>query len=396
MTESTALIPLPPDGGEVALPAALIERAKDYMAEALAERTREAYGYWWRIFEAWCEKHGREPMPASPATVSAFLTALADGLDGGKALSRASISQAVSAIAYSQRAGGYTFDRKERLLSATFSGINRVKALTELERKAAPLKAADVREALAMFNPNLNIGLRDSCLIAVGFSGALRRSELVGLDWQEIGTGIGFARVSELGLEIVLARSKASQDRAVTIVVPRADVPQACEALEAWAQRADLKAGDAIFRAVANTNKISATRLTAHSVSRIVKRIARDLQKRRGKTKEEAAELVARFSGHSLRAGFCSSAADADVPLQKIALHSRHKSLETCVGYIRQSEAWRKSALKGLLHDAGVGADLASIVAHFKGATKAERTRLAEAFATVMAEDVAPAEEVSP
>ena len=245
-------------------------------------------------------------------------------------------------------------------------------------------------------NQHLNIGLRNSALIAVGFSAALRRSELVGLDWQEIGAGIGFARVSELGVEIVLARSKASQDRAVTIVIPRADVPQAAETLEAWAQRADLKPGDAIFRGVNNRNVIAAERLTAHSVSRIVKRIARDLQKRRGKTKEEAAALVARFSGHSLRAGFCSSAADADVPLQKIALHSRHKSLETCVGYIRQSEAWRKSALKGLLHDAGVGADLASIVAHFKGATKAERTRLAEAFATVMAADAAPAEEATP
>ena len=86
--------------------------------------------------------------------------------------------------------------------------------MTEVDRKASPLKAADVREALAMFNPHQNIGLRNSCLIAVGFSGALRRSELVGLDWLELGAGIGFVRVSELGVEIVLGTLKASQDRA--------------------------------------------------------------------------------------------------------------------------------------------------------------------------------------
>jgi integrase len=389
----TALVPLPADGGELALPDDLIERTKAYAREALAPRTRAAYARWVGIFEGWAERHGREAMPASPATVAAFLTALADGLDGGKPLARASISQALSAIAYSQRAAGYTFDRKERLISATWSGVSRVKAMTEVDRKASPLKAADVREALAMFNTNLNIGLRNSCLIAVGFSGALRRSELVGLDWMELGSGIGFVRVSELGVEIVLARSKASQDRAVSIVVPRADVPEACEALEAWAQRADLKPGDPIFRAVNNRKQIAAERLTAHSVSRIVKRVARDLQHRRGKSREEAAELVRRFSGHSLRAGFCSSAADADVPLQKIALHSRHKSLETCVGYIRQSEAWRKSALKGLLHAAS-REEIDFLAEHFGKVTTAERTRLMTEFEAFLAAKAAdPVEE---
>jgi site-specific recombinase XerD len=358
------------------------------MAEALSERTREAYSRWWRVFDDWCERHGRQALPASPETVAAWLTALADGeTDTGKPLARASINQALAAVTKAHRNAGHAFDRKHRAISMVWSGISRTKAMTEVERKASPLKAADVREALTMLNTNLNIGLRDAALIAVGFSGAMRRSELVGLDWLVLGTGIGFAKVSELGIEIVLARSKASQDRAVSIVIPRADAPQACETLEAWAERADLKPSDAIYRAVDNRNRISATRLTAQSVSHIVKRVARDLQHRRGKSKEEAAQLVATFSGHSLRAGFCSSAADADVPLQKIALHSRHKSLETCVGYIRQSEAWRKSALKGLLHEAGVGVDLGMIVEHFKRATKAERKRLTEAFAVLMAEE---------
>ena len=66
----TALIPLPADGGELALPEALIERAKDYMAESLSERTREAYARWWRVFTAWCTRHGRQALPASPETIA--------------------------------------------------------------------------------------------------------------------------------------------------------------------------------------------------------------------------------------------------------------------------------------------------------------------------------------
>jgi hypothetical protein len=111
-------------------------------------------------------------------------------------------------------------------------------------------------------------------------------------------------------------------------VIPRADFEPACEALEAWAARAQLQPGEPIFRAVNNRHVIATERLTAHSVSRIVKRAMRDIARKRGKTIEEAKETVRRFSGHSLRAGFVTSAAAVDVPPLRIAQHTRHKSLE--------------------------------------------------------------------
>jgi integrase len=352
---NTALVPLPPDGTEIALPAELIERAKDYMAEALSERTREAYGRWQRGFVAWCERRQRQALPASPETVAGWLTALADGEDGRRPLARASINQALAAITLAHRLASHAFDRKHRVISMTWSGISRVKAMTEVERQAAPVVAADVRDLLAALNTARNIGCRNAALLTLGWGAALRRSELVGLDWEQIGEGgkgTGFVRIDERGILITLARSKASQDKAETVVIPRADLLEACEALEAWAKRAALQPGQPIFRAVNNRHQIATERLTAHSVSRIVKKAMRDLARRRGKTVDEAKDVVRRFSGHSLRAGYATSAAAADVPALRIQQHTRHKSADMVARYVRESDKWSRSGLKGILHRA--------------------------------------------
>lgn len=234
----------------------------------------------------------------------------------------------------------------------TWSGISRVKAMVEIERQAAPFLATDVRDLLAILKVEKNIGCRNAALLTLGFGAALRRSELVGLDWQELGSGTGFVRTDERGILITIARSKGSQDKAETVVIPRADFLPACEALEAWAARAQLQPGDPIFRAVNNRNQIAPERLTSHSVSRIVKRAMRDIARKRGKTMEEAKELVRRFSGHSLRAGFVTSAAAVDVPALRIAGHTRHKSLEMVQRYCREAEKYSRSALKGVFRAA--------------------------------------------
>ena len=205
-------------------------------------------------------------------------------------------------------------------------------------------------------NRNLNSGCRDAAMLTLGWGAALRRSELVSLDWEQLGNGTGFVRIDERGILITLARSKASQDKAETVVIPRADLPEACEALETWAARVPLQPGEPIFRGVNNRDQIASERLTAHSVSRIVKRAMGDLAKSRGKSKAEAKELVRRFSGHSLRAGYATSAAAADVPALRIQQHTRHKSADMVSKYVRESDKWSKSGLKGILHRAGEAA----------------------------------------
>jgi len=110
----------------------------------------------------------------------------------------------------------------------------------------------------------------DAALLALGWAGALRRSELVGLDWQQLGSG-GLVTVSELDFTITPMASKASRDEGETIVLPRADMPTACARLEAWALLAGLQPGEPVFRSVDQLQVIAAERLTDCSVSRIVK-----------------------------------------------------------------------------------------------------------------------------
>jgi integrase len=190
--------------------------------------------------------------------------------------------------------------------------------------------------------------VRDGALLSLGWAGALRRNELVNLDWMQVGTGKGFVRLDERGVEIVPMTSKASQDGAVTIVIPIADMPSCHQWLNEWARVANLQPGEPVFRGVDNRHLISPDRLSDNGVSRIVKARVSAYALAKGKSKAEAADLIKEFSGHSMRAGFATTAADNDVPLSRLATHTRHKSLETLQGYVRSSEAWRKSPLKGL------------------------------------------------
>lgn len=113
-------------------------------------------------------------------------------------------------------------------------------------------------------------------------------------------------------------------------------------------QVARLEPGEPVFRPVDQRQIIGWTRLTDHSVSCIVKERVRLIAGVRGKTVEEAAELVERFSGHSMRAGYATSAAAADVPGYRIKQHTRHKSDAMVSRYIREADKWTKSGLKGV------------------------------------------------
>jgi hypothetical protein len=109
---------------------------------------------------------------------------------------------------------------------------------------------------------------------------------------QFTGTPLSFVCVDERGIVVTLMASKASQDQAESIVVPRQNMPKACQALEAWAAVAKLEAGEAVFRAINQWQHISAERLTNRSVARIVKSRVKELVKQRGRTEAEAEELV--------------------------------------------------------------------------------------------------------
>jgi integrase len=240
------------------------------------------------------------------------------------------------------------FDRKHKAIARVRRGICNTKAKKETVRKAKPLLADDLRALIDGLATDRPIDARDAALMSLGWAAALRRSELVGLDWQKLGAGAGFVRVDERGIVVTLMASKASQDQAETIVVPAEHMPKACQALERWAAVADLKVGESVFRPIDVRQTIWPERLTDRSVARIVKSRVKKLVKQRGRSEAEADELVELISGHSLRAGYATSAAARNMPAYRIQSHTRHKSAQMVTGYIREADKWTKSGLDGV------------------------------------------------
>jgi integrase len=307
------------------------------MAVARAKRTREAYARAWALFTAWCKANGRKPLPALPETIAAWMTALADG-DQGPPRAQRTIDQYLSAVIVAHRTAGFPSDRKHPLVAETWRGISNAKAKTEVDRAARPLVSIDLRDLLRGLRLDIPADARDAALLSVGWAAALRRSELVGLDWQTLGDGVGFVTVDERGVVVTLAQSKSSQAEAVTVVIPCADMPTACASLEAWSDVAKLEPGQPVFRSVDQRQIIGEVRLTDRSVARILKSRVRALLRLRGKTKGEADELVARFSGHSMRAGYVTSGAAMDIPSYRLQQHARHKSSAMVAVYVREAE----------------------------------------------------------
>ena len=80
------------------------------------------------------------------------------------------------------------------------------------------------------------------------------------------------------------------------------------------------------------------SRFTCRSVANIVKAYA-----------ERAGVDASTFSGHSLRAGFLTSAAGKGASIFKMMDQSGHKSVDTLRGYVRDAELFKDHAGAGLL-----------------------------------------------
>jgi integrase len=159
----------------------------------------------------------------------------------------------------------------------------------------------------------------------------MRAARLVALNVADIAE-------TETGLLVTIRGSKTDQERAgVTIAIVRGDVACPAEALRAWLAAAGIEAGP-IFRPIDKGGAVRASRLTCRSVANIVKAHA-------GRAGFDAST----FSGHSLRAGFLTSAAGKGASIFKMMDVSRHKSVDTLRGYVRDAELFKDHAGAGLL-----------------------------------------------
>jgi site-specific recombinase XerC len=250
---STALTVAETPSTDLALPADLIGKAKDYAAKSRSERTLTEYRKWFAKYVGWCDANGRTPMPASPETLAGFMTWLASGQGAAKPMASASISVAVSAIKFAHRTANHVLDTDHPGVQSIWTGIRREIAKTRTTRRVRPIMAEDLREMLEMLRPDVPREARDAALLALGWSGALRRSELAALDLERPcadGKSHGFIAIDDRGITITLMTSKASQDTAQTVVIPRDFTPISCRVIENWVRVGTIKPGSPLFRGV--------------------------------------------------------------------------------------------------------------------------------------------------
>ena len=296
----------------------LSEAVTGYVRDSLAENTRRAYQSDLRHFEVWGGS-----LPASPETVAAYLAAHADRL------SVTTLSRRIAALATAHQARGLDNPIRSELVGATLRGIKRKRRRPPLQVK--PLLRDDLLSVLDAIGNDIK-DLRDRALLLIGFAAALRRSELVALDVADVEN-------VRRGIVLHLRHSKTDQDgQGHNIAVPYGRnrwCPVAC--LDAWLSASGIVEG-AIFRPVDRHGHIRAARLSGEAVSIVVReRIA-------------AAGLdPVGYSGHSLRAGLATSAAQAGVPAWRIKAQTRHTSEAMLAHYIRQGELFTDNAAGALL-----------------------------------------------
>lgn len=288
-----------------------------FVHNSLSGSTRRAYLSDLRRFEAWGGS-----FPASAQTVAEYLASRAG------TLAVASIARHLASISKAHSAQGLPNPTRSELVRATMRGIRRTKGTAQ--REAKPLLREDLFSVLDALGDTLK-DARDRALLLIGFAGGFRRSELVGLNVADI------ERVRQ-GITVHLRRSKTDQDgagRKIGIPFGRSRwCPVA--ALEAWLLRSGITEGP-IFRRVDRHSCISSDRLSGEAVSLVVK---------------ESVKAVgidpSTYSGHSLRAGLATSAAQAGVPTGKIRAQTGHASDAMLARYIRDGGLFTQNAA-GLL-----------------------------------------------
>lgn len=306
-----------------ALPVDVGERLRAFAEASRAESTRRAYATSWRFFREWCEDHGYPPLPASPQAVAHYLAHLA----GRYATS--TIGRTLAAIAFVHEGHGIEpgdVPTRRKEVRVVWEGIRRT--FRERPREAAPLLVDDLRDVCRTLGDHPR-DVRDRAMLLIGFAGALRVSELCGLD-------VGDLTEVPDGLLVAIRWSKTDQTgEGDEVGVSFGSDPRTCpvRAWRAWLDVSGIEDGPAWRAVVGRDGRIADGRLTTRSASRMVKaRVA------------QAGLDASKFSSHSMRAGLATSAAIARVPVHSIQRQTRHASLAMLLKYVRIAEAFDENA----------------------------------------------------
>ena len=303
----------------------LQEETLKNLKNSKAHNTVRAYKSDFEDFGLFCVKNGFNNLPTEPKVVSLYLTHLSS-----KEAKISTIKRRLVSIGVIHKIKGHYLDTKHPIIIENLMGIKRRKGTNQKGKK--PLLINNLKFIIDVINkekdPEIK-KLRNKAILLIGFSGGFRRNELVSLDLEDV------EFVFE-GLKITLRRSKTDQfGEGMIKGIPHFENSLYCPvtSLKRWINAAKIKKGP-IFTKFSKGSKLTYRRLTDQSVALIIK----DYLLKAGIDSKN-------YSGHSLRSGFATSAAEAGAEERSIMAMTGHKSTEMVRRYIKEANLFNNNAL---------------------------------------------------
>ena len=304
---------------------ALQEETLVNLKNSKANNTVRAYKSDFNDFSLFCVKNGLKPLPSEPKIVSLYLTHLST-----KEVKMSTLKRRLVSIGVIHRLKGYYLDTKHPSIIENIMGIKRRKGSIQKGKK--PLLINNIKQLINVIDEYNNQEikkLRDRSIILIGFAGGFRRAELVSLDYDDLDF------VTE-GLKINIKRSKTDQfGEGSTKALPYLDNSNYCPvlSLKNWIKLTNINSGP-LFRRFTKGSRLTINRLTDQSVALLIKKY---LNLAGIENKD--------YSGHSLRSGFATSAAESGVEERSIMAMTGHKSTEMVRRYIKEANLFKNNAL---------------------------------------------------
>jgi site-specific recombinase XerD len=304
---------------------ALQDETLENLKSSKAINTVRAYKSDFKDFGLFCVKNGFKNLPSDPKIVSLYLTYLSSN-----EVKISTIKRRLVSIGVIHKIKGHYLDTKHPVIIENLMGIKRRKGINQKGKK--PLLISNLKVIIDVINkgkePDLK-KLRNKALLLIGFAGGFRRNELVSLNVEDL------EFVFE-GLKITLKKSKTDQfGEGFTKGIPHFENSSYCPVknIRYWLNVSKIKKGPVFIRFSKGT-KITNKRLSDQSVALIIKEYL-----------IKAGIDSKNYSGHSLRSGFATSAAEAGAEERSIMSMTGHKSTEMVRRYIKEANIFKNNAL---------------------------------------------------
>ncbi len=289
-----------------------------------ANNTLRAYKSDFKDFGAFCANHGLKSLPSEPKIIALYLTHLA------KFSKISTLRRRLVSISMIHKIKGYYLDTKHPVIIENLLGIKRLKG--SLQKGKKPLLINHLKAIINVINQqnfDEKIKLRDISIILIGFGGGFRRSEIISIDYEDL-------EFVDEGLKINLKKSKTDQyGEGMMKGLPYFENKLYCPVsnLKDWLNKSKIQSGP-IFRRFSKGAKITLNRLTDQTVVLLMKKYLK-----------LAGIENTNFSGHSLRSGFATVAADSGADERSIMAMTGHKTTQMVRRYIKEANIFKNNAL---------------------------------------------------